>query len=212
MKRIDPYEELGISRDATAAEIKKAGRRAAKRTHPDAGGNVDAFQRSRRAEMCLLDPVRREKFDRTGTIEDDKPDNRRVAALQVIERFIGPILMDYINSGFAYEKDPRRRDLFAEFRAMIDEELHKLAAEIKHHNKTMAFLRDMTERFSSQDKERPIERSLERQIDNIEVAISNAKMAEEMRKLALEIIGKYKFKRDDLNVSSDIARFFIRIG
>lgn len=46
------FEELGIDRDASRAEVRRAWRRLAKRTHPDVDGSPEAarrFQRLRRA-------------------------------------------------------------------------------------------------------------------------------------------------------------------
>lgn len=40
---------LGVPRDATAADIKRAFRRRALETHPDRGGDAEAFQAVHRA-------------------------------------------------------------------------------------------------------------------------------------------------------------------
>ena len=40
---IDPYNTLGVSKNATDTEIKSAYRRLAKQYHPDAGGNESKF-------------------------------------------------------------------------------------------------------------------------------------------------------------------------
>lgn len=45
----DPYRVLGISNHANAAQGREAYREALKRTHPDHGGNSEAFQRVRQA-------------------------------------------------------------------------------------------------------------------------------------------------------------------
>jgi len=49
---------LGVGHDATAAEIRAAFRRAAKRAHPDAGGSSDAFRRVRAAADALLEELK----------------------------------------------------------------------------------------------------------------------------------------------------------
>lgn len=68
---MNPYEELGVAPDATPDEIKAAARRRSKDTHPDRGGDAEAFQRVRQAVMVLSDPARREKYDRTGSTEPE---------------------------------------------------------------------------------------------------------------------------------------------
>ena len=63
----DFYETLGVSRDASAAEIKKAYRAAAKKHHPDAGGDAAEFQKVGEAYETLSDPQKRAAYDRFGS-------------------------------------------------------------------------------------------------------------------------------------------------
>lgn len=64
----NPYDTLGVPKDASDAEIKSAFRKKAKKTHPDSGvtPDADAFSRASDAHKLLMDPKRREKFDKTG--------------------------------------------------------------------------------------------------------------------------------------------------
>ena len=65
MKKVpDPYRELGIPRGATAAQIKAAHRRLAKRVHPDApDGDTERFLAVQEAYSLLSDPLRRREWD-----------------------------------------------------------------------------------------------------------------------------------------------------
>lgn len=74
MTTADPYADLGVSPDATPAEIKSAYRKAAKRTHPDAGGDPQEFAKVAGAYLVLSDPERRKRYDETGEA-DAGPDN-----------------------------------------------------------------------------------------------------------------------------------------
>ncbi|MEO6323737.1 MAG: J domain-containing protein [Thermoanaerobaculia bacterium] len=73
----DPYSVLGIQRDATDAEIKKAYRRQARKSHPDVNpgdtGAQKRFQEIAAAYELLKDPERRQRFDRTGDTGDTPP-------------------------------------------------------------------------------------------------------------------------------------------
>ena len=65
----DPYDVLGIGRDATAAQIKQAYRKLALRSHPDVNKEPDAeatFQRIADAYATLSDAKARAKYDRSG--------------------------------------------------------------------------------------------------------------------------------------------------
>ena len=70
----DPYKELGVSRGASADEIKKAFRKLAKELHPDKNpGNREADERYKRVTAAfdlLGDAEKRAKFDR-GEIDAD---------------------------------------------------------------------------------------------------------------------------------------------
>jgi hypothetical protein len=60
----DAYGVLGLARSATEADIRAAWRRAARATHPDAGGDALAFRIAREAFEILTDPLRRAAHDR----------------------------------------------------------------------------------------------------------------------------------------------------
>src|SRR6201986_3211154 len=73
----DPYEVLGVQRNASAAEIKSAFRKLAKKHHPDANKN-DSKSASRFAEVnsaneILGDEDKRKQFDRGEIDAEGKP-------------------------------------------------------------------------------------------------------------------------------------------
>lgn len=65
----DYYKTLGVSRDATAEEIKKAFRRLARKYHPDVSKEADAEQKMKEvneANAVLSDPEKRAAYDQLG--------------------------------------------------------------------------------------------------------------------------------------------------
>ena len=67
----DLYEVLGVSRDATEADIKKAFRRKARELHPDVNKAPDAedqFKELNEAYDVLSDANKRAQYDRFGTV------------------------------------------------------------------------------------------------------------------------------------------------
>ncbi|MEK9156143.1 MAG: DnaJ domain-containing protein [Patescibacteria group bacterium] len=69
MNNKDSYEILGVSRNASQEEIKKAYRKLALKYHPDRGGSSEAetkFKEINNAYEILANPVKRARYDRFG--------------------------------------------------------------------------------------------------------------------------------------------------
>merc|ERR1719321_1323305 len=60
------YKELGIDKNASGADIKKAYRKLAVQHHPDKGGDPEKFKEITRAYEVLSDSDKRSKYDRFG--------------------------------------------------------------------------------------------------------------------------------------------------
>lgn len=103
MPRINPYEILGIAKDADEAAIKKAFRDRSKETHPDAGGDQQSFALVKLSKDVLMDAARRRKFDNTGEVDEDTVDRTEAAAWGLIAHMLGMAL-----SG---EEDPLKNPL-----------------------------------------------------------------------------------------------------
>lgn len=76
MSREDLYEVLGVSRGASAEEIKKAYRKLALKHHPDKNPDNRAeaeleFKKITRAYGILSDAAKRQHYDQTGMVDDD---------------------------------------------------------------------------------------------------------------------------------------------
>jgi len=64
--QVDPYAELGVSRDASSEEIRRAYRQVARRHHPDVNrdpGGPERFAAAARAYEILNDPAARARYD-----------------------------------------------------------------------------------------------------------------------------------------------------
>lgn len=76
-----PYEILGVPSDASQDDIKKAYRKAASHTHPDAGGEPGKFEEVAEAFRIVGCPERRATYDRFGAVANPE----EVARKTVIE-------------------------------------------------------------------------------------------------------------------------------
>jgi molecular chaperone DnaJ len=72
----DPYDVLGVQRDASADEIKSAYRRLARQYHPDVNPNdpsaEEKFKEIGQAYSILSDPEKRARFDQFGVTDDQQ--------------------------------------------------------------------------------------------------------------------------------------------
>ncbi len=66
MSKRDYYEVLGVSKNASADELKKAFRRAAVEHHPDKGGDEAKFKEINEAYDVLKDSAKRQRYDQFG--------------------------------------------------------------------------------------------------------------------------------------------------
>ncbi|QND45850.1 J domain-containing protein (plasmid) [Rhizobium lusitanum] len=124
----DPYDILGVGRDASDEQIKAAYRKRAKGAHPDSGGDAEAFGRLKKAHELLLDPVRRKVFDDTG-YDVELTDAVDLQALVAIEKLITDMVLD--------EREPGTFDPVAHMRASLLEEIRKAnfsKSELERHS------------------------------------------------------------------------------
>ncbi len=111
------YETLGVSKDATPNEIKRAYRDRAKQVHPDKGGKQSDFEPVVRAYEVLGDPDRKLLYDTTG--HDQMPP---------IETAAQTLLMQLFNQALAVEDDI---EIILTVRAQIQLGLDKMPGAIK---------------------------------------------------------------------------------
>lgn len=113
---IDPYETLGVARDAGEAEIRAAFRQAAKSAHPDQGGDVESFAQLTAAHELLKDPVRRKVYDDTG-YDPDMADPKALKGLMMLEALVNEMILD--------ERMPGSFDPVAAMRRKLSDDILK---------------------------------------------------------------------------------------
>lgn len=102
----DYYEVLGISKDATDAEIKSAFRKLAKKYHPDVSKEPNAaekFKEAQEAYSVLSDKEKRSKYDQFGHAAFDQNGGFGGAGFSGFEDVdMSDILRDIFGSGFGF--------------------------------------------------------------------------------------------------------------
>lgn len=95
------YEILGVPRDASQEDIKKAYRKLSKTTHPDTPeGSAEKFAPISMAYRILSDPEKRAKYDETGTY-DDAPSQQRTPGLESLAQVYQTVSREMAQGGLA---------------------------------------------------------------------------------------------------------------
>lgn len=205
MNSLNPYEQLGVQRDASERLIRDAYRKKAKTHHPDANPDADPteWEKTSTALAVLTDPKRRKTFDETGQIEPEaiKPDNARAAALTIVEMHIAAIVNEFATSGFSPSTDPRKMDVPLVVVGRIQNEIAEARIGIAGGQQHILYLKDLARRFKLKNPDDfpagdPIVRGFDAQVQRAEQQCADLKAAIAQRELAIQIAAGYVFERD----------------
>ncbi|UWU25168.1 J domain-containing protein (plasmid) [Rhizobium sp. CB3060] len=183
----DPYEILGIGRDASEEQIKTAYRKRAKSAHPDSGGDTDAFGQLQKAYELLLDPVRRKVFDDTG-YDVELTDAVDLQALVAIEKLITDMVLD--------EREPGTFDPVAHMRASLLEEIRKAhfsKSELERHSDRIRLHLDRLGKRPGKDV---VGHMLRARIKAIATAISETEAKIDATERACDMLDGYLYVMD----------------
>jgi curved DNA-binding protein CbpA len=184
MSAQDLYEELGVEKDASEEDIKKAYRRRSKETHPDAGGSADEFRALQRAYNVLADQEKRSRYDRgesPETIDGTSPD---AAAIEIIRA----IFLDVASS----VDDPYTSPL-EEIRKRIDAKQQQGRDLIAKQRRTIARLEKAKGKLKAKGEENFLTPALDREIENVNGAISRIEGELRIGDRVKEILQGYEY-------------------
>jgi curved DNA-binding protein CbpA len=188
-KKRDPYKVLGVSRDASEADVRAAFRRRAKNAHPDRGGNRDEFEAVKWAQLVLSDPDRRARFDETGEADEPGPDNDHAQALQLIAKLLHDVLVG--------EEEPLDADLVLAMRLQLADQVKEIEGKIAVMRRARARAAKMTRRFKRRAAgDNAMARLLERNDQVLTQQTALAEKAIKHRKAAIALIEEYTFEHD----------------
>lgn len=193
MDPMDPYVVLGLVRDATPEQIKKAYRDKARDAHPDKGGSDEDFQILRLAYDTLRDPQRRKIFDETGRIDETRADNEHAPIMQYLSQMI-MMLIGHMEEVPADTANPIQalKDLITEETRRVAERVGELRAQIR-------YLETMQTRMKRKKKAKPnplLEMVLAGTIGQGKAKLAGEDKIQEMRNTILEVLDGYDYEMD----------------
>ncbi|MBW9090184.1 J domain-containing protein [Rhizobium wenxiniae] len=162
---IDPYDILGLSRDADSAAVKSAYRKRVKTAHPDAGGDQEAFGDLKLAYELLLDPVRRKVFDDTG-YDPELADTKDLQGLVILETLVNEMILD--------EREPGSFDPVASMRRKLTDRIVSARFHILEMERHRARIRNHMDRMGRKPGTDVLGRMLKARCETISQAISKS--------------------------------------
>ena len=115
------YDVLGVPKDASPEDIKKAYRKLALKHHPDRGGDPEQFKKLQEAYEVLSDPQKRQNFDQFGN-----PDGGGA-----MPDFFSQMFGGGMPFGFGHQRQKRRADIHHEIRITLEEAYRGLSKNLK---------------------------------------------------------------------------------
>ena len=139
------YDVLGVGKDATAADIKKAYRRKAKSEHPDAGGSAEKFTELTLAYECLSDDEKRDRYDRTGETNGSSIDQELNQALSIATGALNAVMQEINRRGLKLENF----DVLGDAAKTIEAQIGATEEKIKQHELEGANLERLSLKFKA---------------------------------------------------------------
>lgn len=147
------YEILGIDKDATFPQVKAAHRKTIAKYHPDrVSGMQNKFQEAQQAYEVLIDQDRRERYDRTGRMDDVK------VTPAVIASMIDTILTGVVNieRPDGTTDDPTWENIQRKILDTVVNGRRECVANLKRQRKKLDRLENIAKRFKSKTEQDPI--------------------------------------------------------
>lgn len=189
---MNPYQVLGVRRDATQGKIKSAFREKAKKAHPDHSGDANEFLRLHAAYRILSDPKRRHKYDQTGETEDSVADNEHCRVLGMVGWAFHAALESCVKQNI----DPVRVDLISLMKDALTERSNQVNQRIEQISIAVGGYRKLVGRFEHDDDgPNLVEELLAAKIVEMERSEASVKSENQTIEEALRLLSSYRFRR-----------------
>lgn len=193
---IDPYEMLGVDRDANDQVIRTAYRKAAKAAHPDSGGDAEQFARLQAVYELLKDPVRRKVFDDTG-YDPQLAEPRDLKGLMMLETLVNDFILD--------EREPGSFDPVAAMRRKLSDDIVKSRFHILELERHRARVRKHLDRLGRRPETDVLGSMLRARSRSIAEAIKTTEEQIKTIEQAYEMLEGYSYELEALEAKAHAA-------
>lgn len=188
----DPYETLGVDKEASQEAIKKAFRRQAKEHHPDANGDPVKFDAITKAYRIIGDEEKRAYFDETGK-EKEQDRVEQMAVQMFCDAFF--TVINRLGADVFYS------DVFRVVSKELDSLLKKQKAKIKNIKENQENLEKLLKKVHKKKKSEQtppvIESMLIKAIGDSKALQANEEEGLQVLARAKEMVLWYTFEKDD---------------
>lgn len=195
------YDDLGLPKGASGEEVKKAYRKAAHKTHPDKGGDVQKFQVVQHAYNVLGDPTKKEKYDRTGV------DGQEISVRGVAMQNICSMILQMVE-----QSEPGKMDIVKNAHNATLEAQRKMGEHIKLVEKKIKKYEAQLKRFKHKGRSDDfISSAINQQILVCKNNIEDTKKAKQINDEMFRLLKEYEYAVDrDGEGESELQRLFSR--
>lgn len=210
VSKVDPYEVLGLGREATREDVAAAYKRAAKAAHPDAGGSDEKFHQVATAGAVLRDPERRAKYDETGDL-GGQPDNEHSAAVGHVIEALDHIVGQWVGARGAVG-DPTGGPMLERMRARIQSRLDDVRSTVATLTRGIDALVRVEKRLRHKKEgggpvlaaARAHRRTIESQRSDLEARVKS-------HEAALAMLADYDYAQEQTSATARSAEFLDRL-
>lgn len=186
-KKKTPYETLGVDKNASPSEIKKAMKEKAKNAHPDKGGSEEDMKEINKAYAILINPEKKKRYDETG--EDDVKQSFESKFLSMINKLF---LQTVENTD---EEDVPYIDLVADLPKKFNDIAIQLEKQEKEFTKKLEKNKKVYERIKN--KESAVGIVMLHEIESQEQTIQSIKKEKEFILECVEKSKEFEYKTEE---------------
>lgn len=192
---IDPYEVLGVGKDASSTQIKAKYRSLSKTYHPDKNeGDDTKFKQIKDAYDILSDPERRQRYDKTGRTD------KNPVTPEAIRNVMEGMIQNVIDQETMASEQPLAinvidwQDIKLKIITSMKISRRQVVADLKATERKLNIARRLAARFKSKQEQDPVGEIFKAKIENIEGLFRQQQSALELSIAVQEEFEKYEYE------------------